>query len=86
MKGARIACLVPGCTHTRGQRKGEAPVREDEEWVCGDHWRLVPRQMRAIKARAFRRAKRSYTPSNVRAALRIWARCKREAIERSMGL
>lgn len=82
----RLNCAVPGCQHTRGQRKGEAAIRADEEWVCGVHWRLVPRLMRAIKARAFRRAKRFYTPANVRAALRIWARCKREAIERSVGI
>ena len=82
----RLTCAVPGCARTRGQRKGEQPIRDGEEWVCGDHWRLVPRWMRAIKARAFRRAKRVYTPAHVRAALRIWARCKREAIERSVGI
>ncbi len=82
----RLRCLVPGCNHTRGQRKGEPPIREDEEWICGDHWRLVPRPMRAIKARAFRRAKRLYSPRAVKAALRIWRRCAREAIERAVGL
>jgi hypothetical protein len=50
----RIGCCVPFCRHTRGQRKGEEPIREGEEWVCGEHWRRVPRRDRARLTRARR--------------------------------
>ena len=82
----RLRCAVPGCNRTRGQRKGEAPIREGEEWVCGDHWRLVPKWMRGIIARVRKRYRRSPTSENIRSFNRIWQRCKREAIERGLGL
>lgn len=86
MTGIRLSCAVPGCNRTRGQRKGEPPIREGEEWVCGDHWRLVPKMMRHIVARARKRLRRRDTDANIRSFNRIWARCKREAIERGLGL
>lgn len=77
---ARLICAVPFCARTRGQRKGDQPIREGEEWICGDHWRLVPRRLKAISSRARRKGRPS-------AALgRLWARCKRAAIERAMGV
>lgn len=83
MTARRLNCAVPGCKHTRGDRKGD-PVGPGMEWVCGDHWSLVPRSMRAIYSRVKRKAKRwSDRPIAVH---RIWQRCKREAIERGMGL
>lgn len=84
--GTRLACLVPGCTHTRGQHRGEPPIRPGEQWVCGEHWRQVPTQMRRIKARAFRKARRAGTQAAWRVAQRIWRRCVRAAIERAMGV
>lgn len=79
----RLNCLVPGCRRTRGQHKGERPVRADEVWVCGEHWRLVPRKMKAVLTRTRRKARRTgnYVPSH-----RIWWRCAHVAIERSVGL
>lgn len=50
----RIRCCVPFCRHTRGQHKGEQPLRGDEEWICGEHWRLVSPHLRRRKAKLYR--------------------------------
>jgi len=58
MADIRIYCVVPGCRHTRGDRKGD-PVTPTMEWICGDHRRHIPRAMRALYRRAYRRADRA---------------------------
>lgn len=80
----RLACEVPHCTRTRGQRKGERPIAQDERWICGEHWRLVPRGMKAILRRARRKAAGGYR--SWQAVHRIWGRCRREAIEIAVGI
>jgi len=80
-----IQCCVPGCDHTRGNRKGD-PLSRRMEWVCADHWRLVPPAMRALRNRARRRAERLNTDGAWAAQHRLFRRCKRAAIERSLGL
>jgi len=63
----RLTCIVPGCKRTH------APLWD--EWICAKHWPLVPRDMRRAYAHARRRKK-------ARSVLvRLWARCKRAAIE-----
>ena len=76
---ARLACLVPGCRHTRGDRKGD-PILPGMEWICAEHWRLVPRPLKAIRTRARRKGKGGAVLA------RLWRRIRREAIERAMGL
>lgn len=56
----RLHCLVPGCRRTRGQRKGEPPLRDDEEWVCGPHWTAVPRFLRQRQSRLRRRYRHAF--------------------------
>lgn len=56
----RVRCLVPGCNHTRGDRKGD-PIRPGMEWICAEHWRPVSRRLKAIRSRALRRLKRAET-------------------------
>lgn len=90
----RLRCIVPHCTHTRGQRKGEPPIDEAEEWCCGSHWRLVSweaRRRKADAARLLRRAVRKGLPEGVIGRLKwrawqAWERCRAEAIERAMGI
>ena len=45
----RMNCCVPFCRRTRGQRKGEEPIREGEEWICGRHWSAVPSRLKNRK-------------------------------------
>lgn len=75
----RLTCEVPHCGRTRGQRKGEKPIEGWEEWICGDHWRLVPKKMRRALSRARREGGR-------RRFYRLWYRCRREAIEVALGI
>lgn len=56
----RLRCVVPGCGRTRGQRKGEPPIREDEEWICGAHWQALPAFLRRRKRRLVRRYRRAF--------------------------
>lgn len=58
--GQRVSCIVPGCSRTRGQRKGEPPIRLGEEWICGEHWRLVPTFLRRRKSRLAQRYRRRF--------------------------
>lgn len=76
----RIVCCVPFCRRTTRNDKGYS------EWICGKHWPLVPRHLKRRKRQAERIAKRGDRPAAWRLAGLIWQRCKREAIERAMGL
>lgn len=81
-----VSCCVPGCTHTRGIRKGEGPWSVREWWVCGDHWRAVPRWRKAIVTRARKRARRLGTDDAWRAVQRLHRRLRTLAIEAAVGL
>lgn len=73
----RLRCEVPGCTHTRGPRKGDKGVYNS--WICGDHWRAVPKVVRESYAKA-NRGLGSYGPDF------WWGQCVRIAIEKAAGL
>lgn len=75
----RMACQVPGCRRTRGQRKGEPPLTPTTEWICGDHWRMVPRELRRLLFTARRRRRQ-------RLHALAWRRAKRAAVERAAGI
>ena len=84
---ARLSCLVPHCRRTT---RADNPIVEwpDTGWICGDHWRGVPRRMKAVKRRA-RRALRSSDDTvglNMIRFMRISARCTRCAVERAVGI
>lgn len=51
----RLRCVVPSCRRTRGQRKGEPPIKGDEEWICGVHWKMVDRSLKALRRQSRRR-------------------------------
>lgn len=80
---ARIQCCIPFCRRTRGGRKGD-PLRDGSEWICGEHWRLVPRRQRQAYGRYAREWRRfgAWEP----AAARLWRWIKRRATERAMGV
>ncbi|WP_148043652.1 hypothetical protein [Paracoccus methylarcula] len=56
----RLTCIVPGCRRTRGQRKGEPPIRVDEEWICGEHWPTIPVFLRRRKQKLAARYRRAF--------------------------
>lgn len=70
--GDRTPCLIPGCRRTI---KAQPPATE---WVCGQHWRLVPKRMRDIYLRA-RRQRRPATALN-----RLWRAISHEAVAQAL--
>ena len=74
----RIACCVPFCRRTTLNKHGWS------EWICGDHWRLIPKPLRRVQGRINRRARRGLAVAGERGD-RIWNRLKRAAIERALG-
>jgi hypothetical protein len=102
----RSNCCVPFCRRTS--------TRFSAEWVCGEHWRLVDRDLKrfrtkrlrtiarlvesyAARAEGFKTAAEQFQdPASIRAywARRrwrrveraTWARMKRQATERALGI
>lgn len=85
----RLSCCVPFCSRTRGDRKND-PLFPGMEWLCADHWRLVPTRLKRRRAKLRRIEKRSpdlcIEVRVGRADGRIWEVCKRYAIERAAGI
>lgn len=75
----RVRCCVPFCRRT---------TKPDcDEWICGPHWKAVPKSARRVFFRVKRLLRQS--PHDDRAWARhnaIWQRVKRHAIERAMGI
>lgn len=82
---ARIACCVPGCRATRGDRKGD-PLSDGMEWICSRHWATVPTKLKRWRAAAKRLKRRGQVDRAWRINRWLWRECKRAAIERAMGL
>lgn len=85
----RIACCVPFCRRTRGDRKGW-PLTEGDEWICQDHWPLVSKTIKKRRAKLRRYLKRLRPGPKVGRVLdiddRLWAKAKKQAIERAAGI
>lgn len=84
----RIACLVPFCRSTRGDRNGDL-LAEGMEWICARHWALVPRRLKQRRARLRRMERRATAErlDRIRAADQgVWRRCKVAAIEAAGGI
>ena len=79
----RCPCVVIGC---RRSVKREA-IAPDTEWICRDHWKLVDRLIKLLHFRIRRKRKRLGDPTYLTgAAVNVWHRAKRQAIERAMGI
>lgn len=85
----RIACIVPFCPRTRGDRKGD-PLTPNMEWLCQVHWPLVPKRLKRRRSKLRRLARRTSDTTRLarikRADIAAWKACKAAAIERSAGI
>lgn len=85
----RLSCCVPFCKRTRGDRKND-PLTSGMEWLCQDHWKLVPARLKRRRAKLRRIEKRSNDLCiefrAEEADARVWAACKRKAIEGAAGI
>jgi hypothetical protein len=75
----RLLCIVPGCRRTTTRC-------EFDEWLCGEHWRLLPKPARRAYGRHVRRWRRYHRASDGATATRLWGWLKRHAIERAVGI
>lgn len=48
----RSSCIVPFCRRTS--------TRFRDEWVCGEHWRLVDRSLKRFRSQRLRKAARLF--------------------------
>lgn len=76
----RVRCCVPFCRKTRKNELGF------DEWLCGDHWRLIDKARRQVWGRINRRWRRFGPVKTSPAYGRVWASLKRQAIERAAGI
>ena len=62
----RLACVVPFCRRTTARA-------DFDEWICGDHWRLIDKVLRQVYGRHLRRRRRYGAAAYGPAAARIQA-------------
>lgn len=83
----RIHCCVPFCRRTTAARL--LPPGHTE-WMCSEHWRVVPSRLKRRRAKLHRKLAKSYiaiTALRIEALDdRVWAACKRAAIEAAGGI
>jgi hypothetical protein len=71
----RLSCVVPFCRRTTAHA-------DFDEWICGDHWRLIDKVRRQVCGRYLRRWRRYGAAAYGPAAARIW----RGLVERAAGI
>jgi hypothetical protein len=75
-----IRCCVPFCPHSTDKW-------DDGEWLCPEHWRLVPRWARRRLRIAKALARRHDGSAHYRLHLDFtWQVCARRAIEAAFGI
>lgn len=77
----RMRCIVPFCRHTRDRYRN--PVFN--EWICGDHWKMLPKQRRKVYGRRMRKMRR-FAIMGDEATNRLWRRLVAQATETAMGI
>lgn len=75
----KTTCAAFGC------KRWTRRIEPGWEFLCQDHWQMVPRRLRRLHNKAKRRAERYGTPKECERAARLWAKC-RAAVDRNIGL
>ena len=79
-----IPCLVPGCRRTARRLASDD---SDTEIICGKHWRLADKRARLLLGKIVRKGRRLDWPGQlINAYWRVWARIRRQVIERAVGI
>jgi hypothetical protein len=86
----RLPCCVPFCRRTTLAAPLVAAWGDGAEWICAAHWRNVAPKTKQARASVRRRLKRGDPHHSIEAlralAAGLWAKAKRQAIERAMGI
>lgn len=82
---SRVACIVPFCRRTCS--RAWLKERDHEEFICGEHYRLVDARLRSLRRKVEKRMRRAVVPEFLeRMSGRLWDKAKAQAIERAGGL
>ena len=76
----RATCSVFGC------KRWSRRKFPNEEIVCREHWRTVPKDLRGLFHSAKRRAHRRPTMKNINSLWRFWKRCIKAAEGEQFGI
>ena len=57
----KSSCCVPFCRRTSRRFKGE--------WICADHWKLVPRTLKAFRTKRLKDVGREWEKADVQLQL-----------------
>ena len=68
----RHLCEVPFCRRTTGKHP------DAKQWICAEHWRLVPKRLKRLHNAALRKKST--------AQIWTWRECKKTAIEIAGGI
>lgn len=78
----RNPCVVEGCSRTCAGRHPNL-----SSYICGRHWKLVPRSMKLVYSRIWRLQKKSggWTDTLIARYWRIWPRIVSVAVNKARG-
>lgn len=76
----RLSCCVPFCRRTTAEHSGF------DEWLCGEHWKLIPKPKRRAYGRITKAWRRYHRLADGARGARVWGALRRIAIERAAGL
>jgi hypothetical protein len=78
----RNPCLIEGCGRTSAGKRPQLGT-----YICGTHWKLVPRKMKLVYSRIWRLQKKSggWTDQLVVRYWRTWERIARAAVRAGRG-
>ena len=80
----RAPCIIIGCRRTFKRAQLDWG---DNEYMCGDHYRMSDKALRQLRTKLRRRAKRiGWTDRLARIDNWLWARIKKQATERTLGI
>lgn len=84
----RTPCQAPFCRRTIAT--GTLAAQGHTEWLCQNHWRLVPARLKRRKRKLTMMLRRRNDHQDRQRIwdllIKCWSDCKREAIERTAGI
>lgn len=79
----RTTCCAFGCKRGTRRIAGGPGLR----WfLCAKHWPLVPRRLRRLSSRAYRKAMKTRTKRDWDRVARLWCKCIDQANRNQFGI
>lgn len=75
MKADRTPCCIPFCRRSTAETY--------DEWICGKHWPMTSKRLRAIYHKRKRRYRKGDNGQGPKLS-RIWEKLKRQAMDGAM--